>query len=235
MKNFLKLSLAASALIALTGPIYATSVLYITDGAGINSLATTNSGTVTIDTSDGDWSIVVGTGISSPPAAGGNPQFPSMTLSITASYDGNGTAGDPLNIYFASDSFGPSSVDFIANLAGHVSIGTALPASYNTWYATGSQLPTMANPIPAGAISLTSSGVISPVGNGLTNAMTGGPVTLASYTLGEDITLSGSGAALGSSYSINASLSTVPEPGISALVLLGIGSWAVASRKTRRN
>jgi hypothetical protein len=238
MKNFLKLLIAAGAVMALTGQVYATSVLYITDGAGISNLQSSVTGTVTAQSINNDgWSIVVATGTASPPASGaGTAQLPLMVLSISANYAGNGTVGNPLNIYFASDSFGPSSVNFTANFGGQVSTGIGLPIAFSTWYASGSQLPTTANPIPAGAITLTSSDAISPSGGFYNNSSIGGPVNLASYSLGEDVTLNGS--ASGSFYSLNnVNLTPVPEPGSSALVALGIGAWAVvakaSSRKTR--
>jgi hypothetical protein len=230
MKNFLKLSIAAGAVMALTGPVYATSVLYITDGVGISNLQASVSGTVNAQSINEDgWSIVAATGTASPPATGaGSAQLPLMVLSITANYTGGGTPSSPLNVYFASDGFGPSSVDFTANLSGSAS-GTGLPISFSTWYAPGSQFP----PTPAGAITLTSSGAISPSGGFYNNSSIGGPVNLASYSLGEDVTHTGS--ASGSFYSLNnVSLTPVPEPGSSALVALGIGAWAVVAKVSSR-
>jgi len=234
MKNLLKFSVAVSAVVALTSQVYATAVIYLTDGAGINVLQSSATGTVTAQTTNDGWSIVVATGIVSPPAAGiGTAAFPSMTLAISASYNGDGTLGTPLDFYFGSDGFGPSDENFTATLNGHLVVGTGLPITFSTWDVSGSALPTMANPIPVGANTLTGPVSVSASGGNYVNSSTGGPVNLASYSLGEHITLNGSGVAPGSTYSINgASLTAVPEPASASLIVLGIGSWAFV-RKAR--
>src|SRR5215469_5476883 len=197
MKNSLKFSVAVTAAIALTGPVYATSVIHVTDvadGGSISNFQTSITGVGNAQTINEDGrSIVVGQGTSCPPSGGGTAEQSSITRSITANYTGGGT-GSQLNFYFASDGFGPSSADFTASLNGQLfsGAGTGLPIIYSTWYASGSQLPTGANPIPAGAITLAPTSTNFPSGTFYSGLSTGGPVDSSSYTLGEDISLFGS-------------------------------------------
>jgi hypothetical protein len=221
MKNFLKYWMVAGAVMAISGSVYATQTIYITDGAGIGGVAnfaTSSSGAVTETISGVDgWSIVVGNGTASPPAGSQPAQFPSLNLTITANYSGG--AGSILDIYFGSDGFGPTSTSFTAALNGHTITGTGLPINYDTWDVSGSGVPSVANPIPVGANPLTSSGPINISGINYTSTIIGGPVNLASYSLGQHVTLTGSPS--GTSYSVDESLATVPEPTMTALAIFG--------------
>jgi VPDSG-CTERM motif len=229
MKNLLKHSMVAVATMALAGSVYAIPTLVVTDGSGISAIQTSASGVVTISTSDGDWSVVVSTGISSPPAIGqGTASEPVMDLAITATYIGNGTAGNPLTISFGSDAFGPSSGSVIAELTGHVVSGTGNAVGFTTVAASGSVLPTTTTPkIPGTTLTSTS---IPNLGGAYSSFVLGGPLNLSSYSLDEVVTLTGNAG--GSSYSIDASLTSVPDGGMT-LVLLGsaLSGLALIKRK----
>jgi hypothetical protein len=232
MKNLFKYSMVAAATMTLVGSVYAIPTVVVSDGSGISAINTSASGVVTISTSDLQWSVVVATGISSPPAIGqGTASSPTMDLSITATYVGNGIAGNPLTISFGADNFGPSSGSVIATLTGHVVSGSGNSIGFKTISASGSVLPTTGTPAIPGT-TLTSATVLLGSGAGGTyfSSLTGGPINLASFSLDEVVTLTGNLG--GSSYSIDASLVTVPDGGMT-LVLLGsaLSGLALIKRK----
>ncbi len=236
MKNLFKHSIVAVATMALAGSVYAIPTLVVSDGSGISSISTSASGAVTINTSDSQWSVVIATGTSYPPALGqGTASAPVMDLSITATYIGNGVLGNPLTISFGADAFGPTAGNVIATLTGHVVSGTGNSVGYSTIAASGSVLPTVGTPVIAGTV-LTSTTIPNSGGN-YTSGLVGGPINLSSYSLDQVITLTGNlflgpGTGTGSSYSIDASLATVPDGGMT-LVLLGsaLSGLALIKRK----
>jgi len=230
MRNIFKPIIAASATLALAGSVQAIPTIVITDGNGTQVIQASASGVVTAVLTDGNWQVVVATGISTPPGPGtGTATAPSMDVSISAVYLGNGTTGNNLNIYFGGDGFGPTAGSFLAQLSGHVASGTGLPVGFSTYDITGSAVPTLLNPIPAGANTLTST-TVNLVGGVYSSLITGGPVNLSSYSLEEYVTLTG--AAGGTTYSIDASMTTVPDGGMT-LVFLGsaLSGLALLKRK----
>ena len=228
MKTFLKCSIAAGAVMILASSVYAIPTLVVSDGSGISSISTSASGVVTITTSDAQWSVVVATGISSPPAIGqGTASSPVMDLAITATYIGNGSAGTPLTISFGADAFGPTAGNPIATLSGHLVSGTGGMVTYSTIAAAGSVLPTLLHPAITGS-TLTSA--ILPGGSSYASTLTGGPINLSSYSLDQVVTLQGISG--GSSYSIDASLVTVPDGGMT-LILLGSALSGLAFLKKK--
>lgn len=237
MKNILKHSMVAVAAMSLAGSVYAIPTLVVTDGSGIASISTSASGVVNITTSDAQWSVVVATGTSYPPAIGqGTASAPVMDLSITATYIGNGVAGNPLTISFGADAFGPTTGNVIATLTGHVVSGTGNSITYNTLAASGSVLPTVSTPVIAGT-GLTSALILNN-GGAYSSTLIGGPLNLSSYSLDEVITLTGNQFIpgvpnTGSSYSIDASLATTVPDGGMTLVLLGsaLSGLALIKRK----
>lgn len=218
MKGYFKCSIGACAVVALASSVYAIPTLVVEDGnPSFNMIQTGASGEVTISTSDGNWSVVVASGTSTPPLPGGNPSTPVMDLLITATYIGSG-GGDPLIVSFANDSFGPTTGSLIGELTGQVVFGGFANVGWTIDDGAGSHLPTIANPLPGG-VSTTSTSLSGPIYDGTLNA---GPIALGNpYTLGEEITLDGTH---GSSYNIDASIQanneTVPDGG-TTLVLLG--------------
>lgn len=234
MKTFLKCSMAVGAVMILAGSVYAIPTLVVTDGSGISSISTSASGVTTITTGDSQWSVVVASGISSPPTLGqGTAATPVMDLTIGAIYIGNGTAGTPLTISFGADAFGPTvNGNVIATLTGQAVAGTGGSITYTTLDASGSVLPTITHPMIPGTV-LTSA-TLSPGGGGVYfSSMTGGPINLGAYSLDEFVTLQG--VAGGSQYSIDASLTTrssVPDGGMT-LVLLGSALSGLAMLKKK--
>jgi hypothetical protein len=218
MKTFLKYSMTAGAIMILAGSVYAIPTLVVTDGSGISSISTSASGVVTITTSDSQWSVVVATGVSSPPSLGqGTAAAPVMDLSISATYIGNGTTGNPLTISFGADGFGPTLGNVIATLTGQLVKGTGNPVAFATLVASGTVLPTTGSPIISGSV-LTAASIPNSSGT-YTSKLIGGPINLSSYSLDEVVELTGSAG--GSQYSIDASLETTVPDGGMTLVLLG--------------
>ena len=233
MKNILKYSVVAGAIIASAVSVNAVPTLVVEDSNGgtIGSVYTAPGGTINITTGDGLWTVVLVTGLSSPPF-GGNPTTPYMDLGITATYNGNGTAGNSLILSWANDSFGPTTGSFDGQLSGHMASGTGLPVKYSVYYSAGSHLPTLGTPAPGTVMSTT----VSPTLVGglyvYSGGVIGGPVSnLANpYTLGEEVIING--AAAGSVYSLDASINTVPDGGMT-LVFLGSALSALALLKRK--
>jgi hypothetical protein len=233
MNNFLKYSIAAGAAMALAGSVYATPTIVITDGtAGLDATASSASGDVTLTASGDGWNVVIAVGLSEPPqSGGGTASRPSMDLSITATYSGNGTQGNPLNIYFGGGTYGPTSSSFLAQLSGHMASGTGLPVTFTTYTTGAGAAPSTTSPyIPAGSTQLTTSGAVSLSGGLYSSIVHSAGVSLSSYGLLEDLTISGSSA--GSSYSLDASLTAVPDGGMT-LMLLGSALSGLALLKKK--
>ena len=114
-----------------------------------------------------------------------------------------------------------------ANWVTSLTIGTGGVLTYSTLDASGVVLPTTTHPVIAGTV-LTSA--ILPGGSIYDSSMTGGPINLSSYSLDEVVTLTG--VAGGDSYSIDASLETVPDGGMT-LVLLGSALSGLALLKKK--
>lgn len=231
MKNLLKYSAVAGAAIALAGSAFAVPTLVITDGtAGLDSVTVVPTGFGTFSVSGDGWTVVGTIEHSSPPfPTPGTAQFPAMDVSIDATYSGNGTTGSPLNIYWGSDGFGPSSASFVADITGHMVSGPGGTVQYNTYYNAASGLPSGVSPfLPAGSTHMTSSGPM--VGPPYNSIKTAGPFTLPSYSLIEDVTIAP--AAGTEEYSLDASLTAVPDGGMT-LVLLGSALSGLALLKKK--
>jgi hypothetical protein len=217
MKN-IKSVLATFTVAAWATSAFAIPTLVIQDGGGINAINTSIGGVVIINTSDGFWSVVITSGTSSPPAPGGTATAPTMDVSISA-ISANGSENNPLNIYFASDGFGPTSAAWLAMMTGHLVAGTGANVGFDTYYNVGNALSSLGTPLPVGSTLLTASGnVPGPI---YTYTQMSAPVTLASpYSLIELVTING--GRLGGQYSLDASLvtaTTVPDGGTTAMLL----------------
>jgi hypothetical protein len=211
--------LATFAVTAWAASAFAIPTLVIQDGGGINAINTGISGVVTLNTSDGFWTVVITTGIASPPAPGGTATAPTMDLSISAT-SANGSQNNPLNIFFASDGFGPTSAAWLAQMTGHLVAGSGANVGFGTYYNTGNAVSSLGTPLPSGSTLLTASGNVP--GPNYSDTQTGAPVTLASpYALIESVTIDG--GLLGGQYSLDASLltttTTVPDGGTTAILL----------------
>jgi hypothetical protein len=142
-----------------------------------------------------------------------------MDLNVQATSLGGGTA-NPLTVTFSDDFFGPVNGTLQAQLSGHtVSGGTSGTVNYNTFYST-------ANTIPA-TTPLTASGTL--VGPTYASVQTGS-INAGSFSLSQVVKISQSPAA---SYSLDASLSGVPDGGTTVMLLgAAVSGLAFLRRKS---
>ncbi len=223
------LTVLGVALSATTSAL-AIPTLVIQDGSGINAISTSPSGIVSLTTADSLWTVVITTGISSPPIGGGTASFPNLDLAITAT-SANGSQNNPLRIYFASDGFGPSIAFAAGRQTGHLISGTAAGVSYNTYYNVANAVSSLGSPIPGGSTLLTSSGNL--LGPDYASSQTSSSFALAApYSLIEFVTIDG--GVVGGSYSLDANLALVPEPSTLGLAGVALVGWAFATARRRR-
>ena len=219
VKN-IKSVLATFAVTTWAASAFAIPTLVIQDGGGINAINTDIGGVVTINSPDGFWTVMVTTGIASPPApiGGGTATAPIMSLNISAT-SAIGSENNPLKIYFASDGFGPTSAAWRAQMTGQLVAGSGANVGFGTYYNTGNAVSSLGTPLPAASTLLTASGNVP--GPNYPDTQTGAPVPLASpYSLIEVVTIDG--GLLGGQYSLDASLlttTTVPDGGTTAMLL----------------
>ena len=209
MKELIVLAVALGAL-AVAGSAPAASTLTISDGVTTFTL-TSPTGVVNYQNSsfDSAWSVVIVTGETKP--ALGSVCHPSMDLSIQAI---SLTSLPPHNliITFSDNSFGPSPPSFQATLSGNVTSGTGQTITYNTYYDA-------ANATGATNTLLTASGNLAPPNYSASN--TSGAINQCLYSLTQVVTIGGAGAAAGSSYSLDASLTSAASPPVFTSVLAG--------------
>jgi len=218
----IKAVLGTLAVMALAGSAMAVQnqVIWVSDNgtALVGSPSASTSGAITFSGSDAFWTVVISTGTAYPPLVGpGTLSSPVMDLSITATEIGDSSATHALTITFGADGFGPTAGAFAAILSGHVVSGAGgQTVTYNSYY-TGSPLNPASVTPPAGTL-LTASGPVAPSVYNSTVSSAG--VSLAApYALEEVVTIGSSPD--GASYSLDASLRTVPDGGTTAMLLGG--------------
>ena len=217
----IKAVLGTLAVMALAGSAMAVQnqVIWVSDNgtALVGSPSASTSGAITFSGSDAFWTVVISTGTAYPPLSGqGSLSSPVTDLSITATEIGDSAATHALTITFGADGYGPTAGAFAAILSGHVVSGTGQTVTYNSYY-TGSPLNPASMTPPAGTL-LTASGPVAPATYNSTVSSAG--VSLAApYALEEVVTIGSSPQ--GASYSLDASLRTVPDGGTTAMLLGG--------------
>ena len=170
---------------------------------------TSASGSVIYTGSDDYWSVVVSTGIVSPPASGqGTFISPVMDVQIQATSLAVANADlHPLTVTLGGDGFGPSSGAFLATLSGHAPAGNGQPVTFDTLYDGGNAMPA--------TTPLTSSGSLLNYNGTWTSA---GLSLDAPYSLSEVITIQAN-PQQGATYSLDGSLVTVPDGGTTVMLL----------------
>jgi len=214
LMNRLKVILAAAIVAAAISSAVAVPTLTISDGVTSTTL-TDPSGVITFGTTlDSFWNVLIITGETKP--AIGTATSPQLDLNIQAS----STAGSPnLTITLSDRNFGPTTGTFSAQLTGSVIAGPGQNVTFNTFYDA-------ANVTSATTTALTSTNLPPPSYNSPLQVLSG-PFSQPLYSLTEVITIGGSQGASGL-YHFDASLSLVPEPGSSCLLLSGaaiLGIW----------
>jgi hypothetical protein len=203
--------------------------LTVSDGNGHTITLSGTTGALTYDSSVsgglGDWDIVITSGTAKPPlGSGGSAANPFLDLGILAEYVGTGAPGSTLTVTFFGTGYGPTSGHAQAQLTGHMVNGAGGTVSFNTYYSA----------LNAGATTtgIAASGPLSPSGGQYSFTGSGG-VNAALYSETEVVTLNGrAGGSNAGEYSIDASLSTVPDGG-TTLVLLGSALSSLALLRKR--
>lgn len=217
MKNLKQLAIALGSM-AITSTALAIPTLVISDGTTTTSL-TSASGIVNYSNTslDGFWSVVISTGETKP--ALGTATAPVFDLNVQATSLA-GSTGHNLVVTFSDNNFGPLSGTELAQISGHLVSGTAGAVTYKTFSDAG-------NTTGATTTQLTTSGSLS----GPTyNNTASGPISGTLFSITQQVTVSGGAA--GGSYSLDASLSTVPDGGATIALLGGaLSSLAYFRRK----
>ncbi|HEX4265149.1 MAG TPA: VPDSG-CTERM sorting domain-containing protein [Verrucomicrobiae bacterium] len=233
MKQILKTSIAAGAALVLAASANAAAFnqgLTISDGNGHTITLSGTTGALTYDSSVsgglGDWDIVITSGTAKPPlGSGGSAANPFLDLGILAEYVGAGAPGSTLTVTFFGTGYGPTSGHANAQLTGHMVNGAGGAITFNTYYSALNTGATTTGIAASGPLSPSSGGQYSYTGSGNVNA--------ALYSETEVVTLSGiAGRSNAGEYSIDASLSTVPDGG-TTLVLLGSALSSLAFLRKR--
>jgi hypothetical protein len=212
----IKTLLATMAVVALATSAMAvqTQTIWVSDSGGGISLvpAVSTSGSVLYSGSDSFWTVVISTGVASPPAVGqGTLSAPVLDLNVQATSAGGANASlHPLSITFGADGYGPTLGTFSAIMSGHLVSGSGHAMTFNTYWDT-SPIAT-----PPGTLLTTES---FPGGATYTGTeVSGSQNLLAPYSLEEVVILQAN--ANGASYSLDGSLVTnVPDGGTTAMLL----------------
>jgi hypothetical protein len=219
----LKMLAVTLGVVAVTSSVLAIPTLTISDSTTTVTL-TSASGLVIYGNPnfDGLWSVVISTG-ETKPAIGGvaNPVF---DLNVQATSLGGAVPANNLVIKFSDNGFGPTAGNFQGVLSGHVVSGTGQPVTYNTYYDAGditgatTTLLTTLGPLP---------------GPGYNGAATGGPVNQALYSISQVLTIGVNAVGTpGGSYSLDASLASVPDGGTTVMLLgAALSGLALLRRK----
>ena len=210
---------AVAAAVVVASSAYAVPTITISDGIGAPLVVANASGVVTLTTSDAAWQVVVSTGITKP--AAGSATSPFMDLNIQAVSLNGAIGANNLVITFSETGFGPTSGSFLAQLSGHLISGSGQNVTYSSFYRTDNALQP-----PVGTL-LTTTGALP--GPNYSTAVTSGSLSLGNpYSLAQQVTIVSGG---GASYSLDASLVTVPDGGTTVMLLGSVlAAFGVARR-----
>jgi hypothetical protein len=207
--NWLKITAAVVAMGVATSA-YAIPTVYVSStglAGSYTAVGSSASGVVQYNGTSGVWNLVVTTGTTAP--ALGSASNPIMDLSIQATT--LSSTGGNLWIAFAANGF--SGVGSLAALlTGHIVSGAAETLGYVTFGDASNTQPTTT--LPTGSVITSLSGAL-----GTTLSGSGAYPATTPYTLGMIVSLSTAGP---SSASIDASFTSVPDGGMTAM-LLGAG------------
>ncbi len=208
MKTFKALAVGLAA-IAVTGSALAIPTLTISDG--LTTVTVTDASGIVVYANpsfDASWSVVISTAETKP--ALGTAASPVMDLNVQAtSLSANPVRN--LTITFSDNSFGPAPSAFQTQMSGHVVSGTGQNVTYNTYVSA-------ANVVGAQTTLLTASGIMAPPT--YSSVKTGSVGTLALYSITQVVTINGTPVGTtGGSYSLDASLTGVPDGGTTVMLL----------------
>jgi hypothetical protein len=180
-------------------------LIVVTDNGPGDSIL--SPGIVYVQTNIGVWYLSISSAVTKP--VFGSATSPVMDLIIQA----NSSAAGSLTFTFSDNGFGPASGTLNATVDGHTVSGAPTAVAYDVW-------GDPANVVGATTVHIAGIGPVA-----LPASVTGsGSLSLpAPYSLTQVLTFTTTGA---TGLSADASFNVVPEPGVLALGLLGIGLWA---------
>ena len=219
----LKMLAVALGTVVVTSSALAVPTLTIWDAALTTTVAAVGGIANYVNSAfdSGQWSIVISTAETKP--AIGSALAPVMDLSVQATSLGGGRN---LNVSWSDNAFGPFNSAIGAKLTGQVVSGTGSTVLYKTYYDT-------ANTVSAGgtingtATQYTTSGLLAaPI---YFSTVNGATINNSAFALTELLTIT---SVPGGSYSLDASLSGVPDGGTTVMLLgAALSGLAILRRK----
>jgi hypothetical protein len=217
-------SLLTLAAIGVSSSLCSAATLIISDGfTTTGALVAPASGILTYSNPafDAAWGITV-TFAETKPAVG-SVTSPILDISLQAVGHGLSPARS-LMLMWSDNNFGPVNGFMNAQLTGHTVALNGQTINFNTYYDSGNTLQAQTTP-------LTASGPLSDPYSSSKNAS----LNQALFSLTQVLVIGGTPAGgADATYSVEGSLSLVPEPSSALLVLLGLGGL-VFGRNFRRN
>jgi hypothetical protein len=226
MKRY-KVILAAAIVAAATGSALAIPTLIVSDGVTSTSL-TSASGIVSYFNSsfDSAWSLTIISGTTKPQAGYASATSPNMDLQIQASSLSLSPVRN-LTISFSENFYGPTTGTFDGRLTGNVVSGTGQNVTYSTFFDAG-------NVTSATTSLLTTTGSLPPPNYNPPDQFSG-PFSHPLYSLTQVVTINGTPAATPTgSYTLDATLSLVPEPSGCCLFLSGAAIFGLKLWRRRK-
>jgi hypothetical protein len=188
-------------------------------GTGCSSISgDTNAaaGTDSINGTLGGWTLSIVSGTSNSP---GDDPFGLDLTSLTATCKGGGTcATNSLDVQYSDINFSPANPSFLTQYSDTQN-GTGT-TSESAWFSNKNKL----------FAETTAIGTVGPFSGTSHGSATGGVGSVAPYSLTLDQTFTDAGSSV--AFSVDGSVSSVPEPG--AIVLLGTVLVFCASKLRRR-
>ena len=174
---------------------------------------------------DGQWSVVISTGETKP--ALGSAIAPAMDLNVQATSLGAAAPANNLNVSWSDNAFGPFNSKLGAQLSGHVVTGTGSTVLYNTYYDAANGPVSTGGTIAGGPTPYTTSGLLAP--STYSSFQGGATINNSAFGLTELLTIT---SVPGGSYSLDASLSGIPDGGTTVMLLgAALSGLAILRRK----
>jgi hypothetical protein len=220
----LKMLAVALGTVVVTSSALAVPTLTIWDAALTTTVAAVGGIANYVNSAfdSGQWSIVISTAETKP--AIGSALAPVMDLSVQATSLGGGRN---LNVSWSDNAFGPFNSKLGAQLSGHVVTGTGSTVLYNTYYDAANGPVSTGGTIAGGPTPYTTSGLLAP--STYSSFQGGATINNSAFGLTELLTIT---SVPGGSYSLDASLSGVPDGGTTVMLLgAALSGLAILRRK----
>ena len=169
----------------------------------------------------GQWNVVISTSETKPGI--GSALAPVMDLSVQATSLGGGRN---LNVSWSDNAFGPFNSAIGAKLTGQVVSGTGSTVLYNTYYDAANSPAGSTGGTIVGSLYTTSGLLAAPT---YFNSVNGATINNSAFGLTELLTIT---SVPGGSYSLDASLSGIPDGGTTVMLLgAALSGLAILRRK----